>query len=119
MRGPYRQRKGENQAVMSGTPKKLGDVMTAWLSSSGLEKGLGKGRLLQEWESLVGANISAVSRPVDVRGETLLLEVEDPAWRSELSMMQERLLEAIAGRPGLPRIRRIHFVARRSGGTRE
>ena len=104
---------------MSGKTRKLGDVITAWLSSSGLEKGLGKGRLLQEWESLVGANISAVSKPVDVRGETLLLEVEDPAWRSELSMMQERLLSAIAGRPGLPRIRQIRFVARRSGGNSE
>ncbi|MFC1628353.1 DUF721 domain-containing protein [Gemmatimonadota bacterium] len=104
---------------MNGKTRKLGDVITAWLSSSGLEKGLGKGRLLQEWESLVGANISAVSRPVDVRGETLLLEVEDPAWRSELSMMQERLLDAIAGRPGLPRIRQIRFVARRSGGNSE
>ncbi len=104
---------------MSDRTRKLGDVMTAWLSSSGLEKGLGKGRLLQEWESLVGVNISAVSRPVDVRGETLLLEVEDPAWRSELSMMQERLLSAIAGRPGLPRIRQIRFVAKRSEGKSE
>ena len=109
--------------AMSRKPKKLGEVMAAWLSASGLERGLGRGRLLEEWESLVGASVAAVSKPVDVRGETLLLEVEDPAWRSELSMMQERLLEAISSRPGLPRIRRIRFIARqgtlRSGGGNE
>jgi predicted nucleic acid-binding Zn ribbon protein len=102
---------------MSRKPRKLGEVIAAWLSSSGLEKGLGRGHLLDEWESLVGPRIAAVSRPIDVRGETLLLEVEDPAWRSELSMMQERLLEAISERQGLPRIRRIRFMAKRSGGT--
>jgi predicted nucleic acid-binding Zn ribbon protein len=97
---------------MSRRPRKLGEVITAWLASSGLEKGLGKGRLLDEWESLVGPRIAAVSRPVDVRGETLLLEVEDPSWRSELSMMQERLLETISERQGLPGIKRIRFIAR-------
>jgi len=110
---------------MNRKPRKLGEVITAWLSSSGLEKGLGKGQLLDEWESLVGPRIAAVSRPVDVRGETLLLEVEDPAWRTELSMMQERLLETISERQGLPRIRRIRFIASvmsrdgRSGGAGE
>ena len=108
---------------MSRRPRKLGEVITAWLSSTGLEKGLGKGRLLDEWESLVGPRIAAVSRPIDVRGETLLLEVGDPAWRSELSMMQDHLLETIAERQGLPRINRIRFVAgqgtRRSGGAGE
>ncbi|MFC1530134.1 DUF721 domain-containing protein [Gemmatimonadota bacterium] len=104
---------------MSRRPRKLGEVITAWLATSGLEKGLVKGRLLDEWESLVGPRIAAVSRPIDVRGETLLLEVEDPAWRSELSMMQERLLETISEGQGLPRIRRIRFMAKRSGGAGE
>ena len=106
-------------------PSRLGDVIASWLRSTGLEQGLSRGQLLEEWEAIVGPNIAAVSRPVDVRGETLLLEVEDPAWRSELSMMQERLLKAISGRQGLPSIRRIRFVGgvtprdERSGGASE
>jgi len=102
---------------MGSKPKPLARVISSWLKISGLEKGLEKGRLFEEWESLVGSRISAVSTPIDVRGETLLLEVEDPVWRNELSLMHNQLLEAIAERPELPKVRKIRLVGRRAGGT--
>lgn len=100
-------------------PVPLSLVIKKWLKDSGLEKGLEKGRLIEEWESIVGPRISAVSTPIDVRGETLLLEVEDPAWRTELSMMQEKLLGAISERPDLPKVRKIRVMGRRARGVKE
>lgn len=105
--------------MSAGKPVLLSKIIRGWLKDSGLERGLGKGRLIEEWESIVGPRISAVSTPIDVRGETLLLEVEDPVWRTELSLMQERLLEAISERPDLPKVRRIRLMGRRSRGARE
>lgn len=104
---------------MSRKLKTLSEILRNLINSTDLADGLGKGRLLEKWESLVGPSISAVSRPIDVRGDTLLLEVEDPVWRSELSLMQEHLLETINGDPELPEVSRIRFIGRRSGGKRE
>jgi predicted nucleic acid-binding Zn ribbon protein len=88
------------------------------LKDSGLEKVVTGGRLVEEWESIVGPRISAVSRPIDVRGETLVIEVEDPVWRTELSLVQPTILDRIAADPELPRISRIRFVGRRGGGRK-
>jgi predicted nucleic acid-binding Zn ribbon protein len=93
------------------------EILEAWLRSAGLERAAAGGRLLEEWESIVGPRISAVSRPIDVRGETLIIEVEDPVWRNELSLLQRTILDEISSRPALPEIREIRFVGRRGGGT--
>lgn len=104
---------------MSEKPKQLSQLIKEWLKRSDLKKGLEKARLAQEWESIVGPRISAVSRPIDVRGETLLLEVEDPVWRTELSLLQESILDAISRHPEIPKVSRIRFVGSRSGGRKE
>lgn len=119
MRCGGRGRQGEQKALSANKPKPLAQVIRNWLKSSGLEKGLEKGRLIEEWESLVGPRISAVSTPIDVRGETLLLEVEDPVWRTEISMMQEMILEVIAGHPDLPKVHKIRLMGRRAGGIKK
>jgi len=103
---------------MSSSPTRLRRILEAWLEASGMEEGLAKGRLYERWEELVGPRIGAVSRPIDVRGEELLVEVEDPAWRNELSLMQGQLLEQIQDHPELPHVRSIRFVGRRGGGSR-
>lgn len=103
---------------MGRKPKSLGEVLRAWLETSGMEKGVAAGRLIEEWESIVGPRISAVSRPIDVRGKTLVIEVEDPVWRNELSLLQRSILDEISSRPALPEVCTIRFVGRRGGGRK-
>ncbi len=101
---------------MGRKPRPLGQILRAWLERSGVGYAVAAGRLIEEWESIAGPRISAVSRPIDVRGKTLVIEVEDPVWRNELSLLQSTILEEISRRPALPEVRTIRFVGRRGGG---
>jgi predicted nucleic acid-binding Zn ribbon protein len=102
---------------MSPGARSLNEVLRSLLGRERYAAGLRKARLVQKWESIVGPRISAVSRPIDVRGETLLLEVEDPVWRSEISLLHDEIVECLAAHSDIPRVRRIRCVGRRSGGT--
>ena len=102
---------------MSRRVHTLKEILEAWLQTAGLEKAAAGGKLLEEWESIVGPRISAVSRPIDVRGETLIIEVENPVWRNELSLLQRTILDEISSRPALPEISSIRFVGKRGGGS--
>ena len=105
--------------MSSGKPVLLSQVIQNWLESSNMRTGLAKGRLFQEWKSLVGPRISAISTPIDVRGKTLLLEVKDPVWRTELSLMQKKILDVINEYPDLPEVKKIRFSGRRIKGVKE
>ncbi len=48
-----------------------------------------------DWPGLVGEVIGAHSRPIEVTDGTLLIEVDDPAWASELGWLSEDLLARI------------------------
>ena len=102
---------------MSRSARPLARLLKSWLKASGLERVVSGGRLQQDWVSIVGARISAVSRPIDVRGETLVIEVEDPVWRNELSLIQDTILTRVNAHPDGPEVKRIRFVGRRGGGT--
>ena len=104
---------------MGTRPRQIGDILRTLMGRESYRAGLAKGRLLEEWESIVGPRISAVSRPIDVRGETLLLEVEDPVWRSEIALMHDEIVARLAERSETPVVRTIRCVGRRTGGTAE
>ncbi len=104
---------------MSPHARSLGEILRSLMGRERYAAGVAKGRLLDEWESIVGPRISAVSRPIDVRGETLLLEVEDPVWRSEIALMHDEIVARLAERSETPVVRTIRCVGRRTGGTAE
>jgi len=44
------------------------------------------------WEELVGDAVAANSRPVALRGATLVIAVNDPAWATQLRFLESDLL---------------------------
>ena len=86
----------------------VADVLQGYLDDSGLGDSLARLGAMDEWAGVVGSRISRVTRPVEVRGETLVVEAASSAWISELTMMSglilERLNEAREG-PPIGRIR--------------
>ena len=48
-----------------------------------------------DWPGLVGEVIGGHSRPIEVTDGTLVIEVDDPAWASELGWLSEDLLASI------------------------
>ncbi len=65
-----------------------------------------------QWSALVGAPFDRHSKPVSVKGDRLLIEVDSPVWSQEISLSKPRILEKI--RKEFPRlvIREIRFQTR-------
>jgi len=53
-------------------------------------------RVFGRWEDLVGEGIAAHSRPVAVRGSTLVLAVTDPAWATQLRFLESDIVQRLA-----------------------
>ena len=79
----------------SGRPEPVGDVLAGYLDRTGLGEALGRLGALDEWTGAVGPRVSRVTRPVEVRGDTLVVEVISSAWLAELSMMRPLILERV------------------------
>ena len=54
--------------------------------------------IFSDWTALVGELIGEHSRPVDVADGTLVIEVDDPAWASELGWLADDLVRRIRER---------------------
>ncbi len=78
-----------------GRPEPVGDVLAGYLDRTGLGEVLGRLGALDEWTGAVGPRVSRVTRPVEVRGDTLVVEVISSAWLAELSMMGPLILEQV------------------------
>ena len=83
--------------------KAVGEVLEGYLAESGLGESLARLGAMDEWAETVGSRVSGVTRPVEVRGDTLVVEVLSSAWLNELSMMKGMILERLnAGRADAP-----------------
>jgi len=75
--------------------KAVGEVLEGYLAESGLGESLARLGALDDWPGTVGDRVSGVTRPVEVRGDTLVVEVLSSAWLNELSMMKGMILERL------------------------
>lgn len=87
----------------------LAEVLDGYLDKSGLGDSLVRLRAMDEWDAAVGPRISRVTRPAEVRGETLVVDVSSSAWITELSMMSGLILERLNARAKGPPIGRVRF----------
>ena len=103
---------------MSGTAKDgrrgarftpVSEVLEEFLAESGLGESLERLGAMDEWPDAVGGRVSGVTRAVEVRGDTLVVEVVSSAWLTELSMMKGLILERLNSRRGDAPIGRIRF----------
>jgi predicted nucleic acid-binding Zn ribbon protein len=56
--------------------------------------------LFDDWDELVGDRIAAHARPRSLRDGALTVDVDDPAWASQLGYLEHDLLERLAERLG-------------------
>lgn len=105
---------------VGGKPAKIADVLSSFLEQSGLAGRVDQAAIVPEWETLVGAQIAAVTTPIMIsRDGTLFVAVRTSAWMQELSLMEPQLLQALNDRTGgaqkeigggrSARIERIHW----------
>lgn len=87
----------------------LAEALEGYLGKTGLGDSLARLGAMDEWSGAVGPRVSQVTRPVEVRGRTLVVEVLSSAWITELTMMSGLILERVNARGTGPPIGRIRF----------
>src|SRR5687768_4105075 len=65
-----------------------------------------------EWPELAGPGLAAHAHPVALRDGELVVEVDDPAWASQLRWLEPELRTRLEALPGGPKIDRIRFRLR-------
>jgi len=65
-----------------------------------------------EWQALAGPQLAAHAQPIALRDGELLVEVDDPAWASQLRWLEPELRTRLEALPGGPKIDRIRFRLR-------
>ena len=65
-----------------------------------------------EWPELAGPQLAAHAQPIALRDGELVVEVDDPAWVSQLRWLEPELRVRLEALPGGPKIDRIRFRVR-------
>ena len=91
-------------------PMPLGEALDEYLRTAGLKKRLQQAAILEEWATLVGPQIAAVTAPQFVTADGVMrVHVATAPWATELGLMTPRILARInQGRLG--RVKEIRWV---------
>ncbi len=89
---------------MSRDPRPLGDSLRAVVRSlrddDSVTTAPALGGVFGRWEQAVGAAVAEHVQPVKLDGTTLTVEVDDPAWATQLRFLEatlKRRLDEVAG----------------------
>lgn len=100
-----------------------GDLVSKLLTGLGLDDRLQQYRALVIWETVVGPQIAARTRPVRIRDGILEINVDQPAWMQQLQLMKPKILARLNAELGKASIRDLYLkrgrVDQRSGQTPE
>lgn len=90
--------------------ERIGDLIGPLLKKLGLERRVREARIVNDWERIVGRKIADHSKPVGIRGRTLLVNVDSSVWLSELSsFFKKSILERVNEELDEKRFKDIRF----------
>ena len=75
--------------------KSIAELLPEFLRNQGLETPLLQRRLIDSWETVVGAPIAAYCGEKFIKNQTLFVKITNPALRSDLSMMRTQLVKRL------------------------
>lgn len=76
-------------------PQGIESVLRRVLGSLGWQEGMSSGRVLEEWDAIVGEQIAAHCRPVSLDAGVLLVSASSSAWATQLRMLTPQLVTRI------------------------
>ena len=89
---------------------KVSDLMRVIIRQNGLETPLLQRRLLEAWDSVAGELIARYTTEKYIRNQDLCVHIENPALRSEISMMKTELIAKLNNAVGGQVIRDIRLI---------
>lgn len=99
-----------SDAKKKGAPSSIADVMAAVLAQKGMTERLQQVTVIDEWATVVGAQIAAVTEPVSVTADGVMwVRVNTAAWMNELSLLAPTILQRLNAMPGRTPVRQLRF----------
>lgn len=90
-------------------PRLLGDVLKKFIKSKPIGKSLAGASVLKEWDNIVSPPINKFARPVGIKDNKLLVEVNSSPWLNELTFLKEDIRTKLNHKIGREVIKDIKF----------
>ncbi len=104
--------KGRSNEAGGKGPEALEDILRRWLKENSLDTTLGRAQLESCWKDTVGDEVADRTRIVDLRGGTLVVEVDSAPLLGELSSYyREEIMSSLRQSEGFPNFQNIRFRA--------
>ena len=104
--------KGRSNEASGKGPEVLEDILRRWLKENSLDTTLGRAQLENCWKDTVGDEVADRTRIVDLRGGTLVVEVDSAPLLGELSAYyREEIMSSLRQSEGFPNFQNIRFRA--------
>ena len=104
--------KGRSNEAGGKGPEVLEDILRRWLKENSLDTTLGRAQLESCWKDTVGDEVAERTRIVDLRGGTLVVEVDSAPPLGELSSYyREEIMSSLRQSEGFPNFQNIRFRA--------
>jgi predicted nucleic acid-binding Zn ribbon protein len=97
-------------ASKSGALQPLAPIVEHVMHQAGLGRITLLGRLQQQWQTIAGPQVAAVTSPEGLRGRVLFVTVSDAIWLQQLTFYHAQLLHNIRQALGDVPIARLHFT---------
>jgi len=91
---------------------KAGDILKHIISNKRWEKMFGLEYLKEDWENCVGKAIAAHTSPSFISDKRLFIDVDSPAWATQLNFLQQDIIKKINSFFGKSIVKEIFFQAK-------
>jgi predicted nucleic acid-binding Zn ribbon protein len=76
-------------------PKPVGDLVQTLVAGRGWSEHMKFGRLVEEWATVVGADVAARSTPVALKAGILSIRADGAAWATELTLLGRSIVAKV------------------------
>lgn len=91
-------------------PQIISPVINNVIGNLGLKKGYAGWQIVDQWAEIVGEKIAEATKAQRFEDGILFVKVKNAAWRQELSMQTDSILEAIHKSPYGKSIKQIRLA---------
>ncbi len=85
----------------------LGEAIKGLIKSYGFENKLNKVKVANAWEKIMGNYISSKTKKISIQNDTLVVNIDSSALRSELNFAKEKLIKQINDECGKELVKKI------------
>lgn len=93
-------------------PRRVGEDLDALFRRSGAAGSAAPTAVWAHWDEAVGPAVAAHARPLAVKGSTLVVGVDTPAYATQLRLLAPQLLKRVAEFAGREAISAIEVTVR-------